>query len=57
MLGGRSKSAVQEFWDHCLALDEWKNHPVFLGVPPSERSSLMLSRFLNVLFMTWDVDK
>lgn len=31
MLGGRGEEALQQFWDHCLQLPHWKNHPAFAG--------------------------
>ena len=27
MTGNRSSRAIEEFWDHCHGLDEWKGHP------------------------------
>lgn len=27
MTGHRSNKSIAEFWEHCLTLDEWKNHP------------------------------
>lgn len=29
-LGNRNKEAIEEFWNHCLGLPQWQNHPVFL---------------------------
>lgn len=29
MLGNRSEEGVEEFWNHCLNLPDWDNHPVF----------------------------
>ena len=31
MLGGRSRGAAKDLWDHCLQLPEWEDHPAFCG--------------------------
>lgn len=47
MLGGRDKEQVQEFWDHFLQVDGWKNHPAFSDCEAGERGRAGLSFFNN----------
>ena len=37
MTGGRTSAAIDEFWNHCYSLEEWRSHPCLndLSVPRS----------------------
>ncbi|CAJ1394202.1 unnamed protein product [Effrenium voratum] len=60
-LGGRSRSAIAEFWAHCSTLTEWKSHPALEEC--SDRGRLLpfsfhidgAEFFRNSEFMVWSV--
>jgi hypothetical protein len=41
MLGNRTAEGVGEFWEHCLTLPEWRNHPTFADPSVSKKSWIL----------------